>query len=159
MSIKETPNKQTAEALVSMLLAGGQEAKTTGEGLTLRYAPPDRGDRRHTLWLGRADGKTPTDKQEQETRDTLLLALRELARQGGHVVTVYPARGRYRSTISGQLCVPFIWQSAPTSRLLQLGREERRQALRWITAAGEQEKEDRLLLQGSRTAQRQAALL
>ncbi len=132
MAASPKPNKVISTAIGELLIKQGGQA--TADGLALHYTPAPHNDADHVLLVGRSDGREPTRPQEERALASLLLALRNASRGGGHVVTVYPTRDGYRSTVSGRLCAVYRWQSVSMAHLFALEPLQYHVARSWLAA-------------------------
>lgn len=132
MAASPKPNKAISMAIGELLIKQGGQA--TADGLALHYTPALNSDADHVLLVCRSDGKEPTRPQEERALASLLLALRNVSRGGGHVVTVYPTRDGYRSTVSGRLCAVYRWQSVSPAHLFASEPLKHHVAHSWLAA-------------------------
>lgn len=126
--------------IILRILRNGQAATYKDIKFTFKYVPAQNRHQGHELYLMHPGGYPHWD-DNGVVRESLLMALRQLAREGGPVVTHYPRITR-EMKVGGMFATRFRWQMAKTAELFQLSPEQRRQMMDWKAHMQETQKRD-----------------
>lgn len=128
--------------IILRILRNGRATTYRDIKFTFEYVPAKNMHQGHELYLVHPNPSTvPSWDDNGVVRESLLMALRQLAREGGPVVILYP-RITQNVKVGNTRGTRFRWQMARTADLFQLSPEQRRVMLNWKAHMQQESKRD-----------------